>query len=50
MSLLIVARGRHQGGAVTLPNPRDRSGQEFVGLERRIKDLVREEVMKLGVV
>ena len=35
---------------VPLRNPRDRSDQEFVGLERRIKDLVRKEVMKLGVV
>jgi hypothetical protein len=29
---------------------RDSSDQEFVGLERRIKDLVHEEVVKLGVV
>jgi hypothetical protein len=29
---------------------RDSSDQEFVGLERQIKDLVREEVIKLGVV
>ena len=35
---------------VPLRHPRDRSDQEFVGLERRIKDLVREEVIKLGVV
>jgi hypothetical protein len=35
---------------VPLLHPRDRSDQEFVGLERRIKDLVREEVMKVGVV
>jgi NitT/TauT family transport system ATP-binding protein len=33
-----------------LRHPRDRSDHEYVGLERRIKDLVREEVMKLGVV
>jgi hypothetical protein len=29
---------------------RDSSDQEFVGLERRIKDLVREEVITPGVV
>jgi hypothetical protein len=28
----------------------DRSDHEFVGLERRIKDAVREDVIKLGVV
>jgi NitT/TauT family transport system ATP-binding protein len=35
---------------VALPHPRDRSDREFVGLERRIKELVRAEVIKLGVV
>jgi NitT/TauT family transport system ATP-binding protein len=35
---------------VKLPHPRDRSGPDFVALERRIKTLVREEVTKLGVV
>ena len=29
---------------------RERSDPEFVGLERRIKELVRKEVIKLGVV
>jgi len=35
---------------VALRRPRDRLDQEFVVLERRIKELVREEVIKLGVV
>jgi NitT/TauT family transport system ATP-binding protein len=35
---------------VELPHPRDRSSDEFVALERRIKRLVREEVQKLGVI
>jgi NitT/TauT family transport system ATP-binding protein len=35
---------------ITLPHPRDRSAPEFVALERRIKQLVREEVQKLGVI
>ena len=34
---------------VALPHPRDRSGAEFVALEREIKRLVREEVAKLGI-
>jgi NitT/TauT family transport system ATP-binding protein len=34
---------------VPLTHPRDRSGAEFVALERRIKTMVREEVRKLGV-
>jgi NitT/TauT family transport system ATP-binding protein len=34
---------------VPLPHPRDRSGPNFVALERSIKQLVREEVQKLGV-
>ena len=34
---------------VPLPHPRDRSGPKFVALERSIKQLVREEVQKLGV-
>ncbi len=34
---------------VALPHPRDRSGPEFVALEREIKRVVREEVAKLGV-
>ena len=34
---------------VPLPHPRDRSGPELVALERSIKQLVREEVRKLGV-
>jgi NitT/TauT family transport system ATP-binding protein len=35
---------------VGLPYPRDRSSAEFVALEKRIKQLVREEVEKLGVI
>jgi ABC-type nitrate/sulfonate/bicarbonate transport system ATPase subunit len=35
---------------VPLRHRRDRSDHEFVGLERRIKDAVRGEVIKLGVV
>jgi NitT/TauT family transport system ATP-binding protein len=35
---------------VALRHPRERSDPEFVGLERRIKELVREEAVKLGVV
>jgi NitT/TauT family transport system ATP-binding protein len=35
---------------VPLAHPRDRSEPEFVALERHIKQLVREEVQKLGVV
>jgi hypothetical protein len=34
---------------VPLAHPRDRSGPQFVALERSIKQLVREEVQKLGV-
>ena len=34
---------------VPLPHPRDRSGSKFVALERTIKQLVREEMQKLGV-
>jgi len=34
---------------VPLLHPRDRSGPDFVAMERRIKQLVREEVQKLGV-
>ena len=34
---------------VRLAHPRDRSEPEFVALERHIKQLVREEVQKLGV-
>ena len=34
---------------VPLAHPRDRSGPDFVALEREIKRLVREEVQKLGV-
>ena len=34
---------------VPLHHPRDRSGPEFVAMERSIKQLVREEVQKLGV-
>jgi NitT/TauT family transport system ATP-binding protein len=34
---------------VDLPYPRDRMGGAFLGLEQRIKQLVREEVVKLGV-
>jgi NitT/TauT family transport system ATP-binding protein len=34
---------------VTIPHPRDRSGDAFVGLERRLHGLMREEVKKLGV-
>jgi len=34
---------------VALLHPRDRSGPEFVAMERDIKRLVREEVQKLGV-
>jgi ABC-type nitrate/sulfonate/bicarbonate transport system ATPase subunit len=35
---------------VPLRHPRDRSGPEFVRMERSIKQMVREEVQKLGVV
>ena len=35
---------------VPLVQPRDRIGSEFVALERCIKQLVREEVQKLGVI
>ena len=35
---------------VPLAHPRDRSEPEFVALERHIKQLVRDEVQKLGVV
>jgi NitT/TauT family transport system ATP-binding protein len=34
---------------VDLPYPRDRMGAAFLDLEQRIKQLVREEVVKLGV-
>jgi NitT/TauT family transport system ATP-binding protein len=34
---------------VPLAHPRERSSPEFVGLERQIKQLVREEVAKLGI-
>jgi NitT/TauT family transport system ATP-binding protein len=34
---------------VTIPHPRDRSGEAFVSLERRLHGLMREEVKKLGV-
>jgi NitT/TauT family transport system ATP-binding protein len=34
---------------VRLAHPRERSSPEFVGLEREIKQLVREEVAKLGI-
>ena len=36
--------------AVPLAHPRERSTPEFVALERQIKQLVREEVEKLGVI
>ncbi len=32
-----------------LPHPRERTSDAFIVLERRIKQLVREEVQKLGV-
>jgi NitT/TauT family transport system ATP-binding protein len=35
---------------VPLEHPRERSAPEFVSLERRIKQLVREEVEKLGII
>ena len=35
---------------ISLPHPRDRSSPDFVAMERRIKQLVREEVQKLGVI
>jgi NitT/TauT family transport system ATP-binding protein len=35
---------------VPLAHPRDRSGPDFVAMERSIKTLVREEVQKLGVI
>jgi NitT/TauT family transport system ATP-binding protein len=35
---------------VALRHPRERSDRELVELERRIKELVREEVIKMGVV
>jgi ABC-type nitrate/sulfonate/bicarbonate transport system ATPase subunit len=34
---------------VDLPYPRDRMSPQFLELERQIKQLVREEVFKLGV-
>ncbi|GAC1341883.1 MAG: ABC transporter ATP-binding protein [Acetobacteraceae bacterium] len=34
---------------VDLPHPRDRSSPDFIALEREIKQMVREEVQKLGV-
>ena len=34
---------------VDLPYPRDRMSAPFLELERQIKHLVREEVLKLGV-
>ena len=34
---------------VDLPHPRDRSSVEFVAMEKKIKQMVREEVQKLGV-
>jgi NitT/TauT family transport system ATP-binding protein len=34
---------------VDLPYPRERLGAAFLGLEQQIKELVREEVVKLGV-
>lgn len=34
---------------IDLEHPRDRTSTEFVALDRRIKQLVREEVEKLGV-
>jgi hypothetical protein len=33
----------------SLPYPRDRASPRFLDLERQIKKLVREEVLKLGV-
>jgi NitT/TauT family transport system ATP-binding protein len=35
---------------VPLSHPRDRSGPDFVAMERSIKQLVREEVQKLGII
>ncbi|NJO21912.1 MAG: ATP-binding cassette domain-containing protein [Sphingomonadales bacterium] len=35
---------------IDLKHPRDRTSPEFVALDRRIKQLVREEVEKLGVI
>lgn len=35
---------------IDLEHPRDRTRPEFVALDRRIKQLVREEVEKLGVI
>jgi hypothetical protein len=32
-----------------LPHPRDRSSVEFVAMEKKIKQMVREEAQKLGV-
>ena len=35
---------------VALDHPRERSAPDFVAIEKRIKQLVREEVEKLGIV
>jgi NitT/TauT family transport system ATP-binding protein len=34
---------------VAMPHPRERTDPEFIRLERQVKQLVREEVDKLGV-
>jgi NitT/TauT family transport system ATP-binding protein len=51
----IVVMATRPGGVkevidVGLPFPRDRASHEFVALEKRIKQSVREEVNKLGIV
>jgi ABC-type nitrate/sulfonate/bicarbonate transport system ATPase subunit len=51
----IVVMSTRPGGIkevvdVALPYPRERTAPEFIALERRLKQLVREEVEKLGVV
>jgi NitT/TauT family transport system ATP-binding protein len=38
-----------EGLDIDLEHPRDHTSTEFVALDRRIKQLVREEVEKLGV-
>jgi NitT/TauT family transport system ATP-binding protein len=50
----VVVMATHPGAVkrifeVKLPYPRDRTSPEFLDLEREIKQLVREEVVKLGV-
>jgi len=50
----IVVMSTRPGGIkevvdVGLPYPRERTAPEFIALERRLKQLVREEVEKIGI-